>query len=395
MKRKIHRFVQKRLVSPITHFIKDSRAVGIVLIVATVVSMLLSNRSGSAYYIHFWEQSLFTSFYGLHLPHTALHLINDGLMALFFLLVGLEIKRELLIGELASLKKSMLPIVAAIGGMVIPVCIYFLWCGNTPFQNGWGIPMATDIAFSLGVLSLLGKKIPLSLKIFLTALAIIDDLGGILLIALFYAGDLQFLYLGLAAGVTLILVLLQFFKITHSLFYCFLGILLWYFIFNSGVHASIAGVILAFTIPIKKIGDWEHRLHLPVNFTILPLFALANTAIPLPDDWSSVLSSSLHHGIFMGLLLGKPIGIFLFSYIAIQLKIAEKPEHLAYKNLIGIGIIAGIGFTMSIFISSLAFADDAAKLVAKIAILSASLLAAIVGLIYLNSVNRNTKPTTN
>lgn len=386
-KRKVLLFFHYRLISPITEFIQDSRSVGIILILSTIVSMVISNTNWGEVYMGFWEESLFTTIPKLHLPHTPLHIINDGLMTLFFLLVGLEIKRELLVGELASVKKSLLPIIAAIGGMLMPMFIYSLWCGNTSYSRGWGIPMATDIAFSLGVLSLLGKRIPISLKIFLTALAIIDDLGGILMIAFFYAGDVNKLPLIFAACITIILALMNRLHIKRHYIYFMLGFLLWYFIYNSGVHASIAGVILAFTIPLKKIDKLEHALHDPINFIILPLFALANTAILLPSDWSSVFTSPLHHGVFTGLFIGKPLGIFLFSYLAIKLKIAEKPRQLNYKNLLGIGMIAGIGFTMSIFMSSLAFTDETATLTAKLAIMGGSLISGIVGIIYLNMIN--------
>jgi NhaA family Na+:H+ antiporter len=308
-------------------------------------------------------------------------------MALFFFLVGLEIKRELLVGELASLKKSLLPIIAALGGMVVPAIIYLLWCGGTAYSRGWGVPMATDIAFSLGVLSLLGKNVPLSLKIFLTALAIIDDLGGIMTIAIFYAGELNWTYIFIAAGIVFILALMNYMKVRRYSLYILLGIPLWYLIFNSGVHATISGVLLALTIPLHKIEKLEHALHDPVNFVIMPLFALANTAIILPDHFSFILSAVVNYGIIMGLVVGKPIGIFLFSLAAVRLGFASLPAGMTWKQLWGTGMIAGIGFTMSIFMATLAFDLPGIQLVAKVAIMSASVIAGIGGFLYLRMLS--------
>lgn len=368
-------------------FIRDSRSVGIVLICATFVSLVVSNTGWSASYMHFWERELNMPLPELHLPHTILHLINDALMAVFFLLVGMEIKRELMVGELNSIKKSLLPIIAAIGGMVVPATIYSLWCGGTPFSSGWGIPMATDIAFSLGVLSLLGKRAPVSLRIFLTALAIIDDLGGILTIAIFYAGDLQWSYLLYAGIIMIALIAMNLLKVKRYYPYFILGLLLWYFVFNSGVHATIAGVLLAFTIPLHKIEELEHALHDPVNFIILPLFALANTAIVLPVEFGSIYTSVVHHGITMGLVLGKPLGIYLFSMAAVHLKIAFLPTGMKRPQLLGMGLIAGIGFTMSIFMATLAFTDAVTQLVAKVAIIGASVLAGVLGFVFLRLIS--------
>jgi len=382
-KRRTVLFLHRKLLSPLKEFISDSRSVGIILIITTLASIIIANSAWGDSYNHFWEMPLQMPAPELHLPHTPLHIINDFLMAFFFLLVGLEIKRELLVGELASLKKSLLPIIAAVGGMVVPMFIFFLWCGNSSYKNGWGIPMATDIAFSLGVLSLLGKRIPVSFKVFLTALAIIDDLGGILMIAVFYAKEMHWMYLFFAFVIVFLLAMMNLFKVRRHYFYFILGILLWYLIYNSGVHATVAGVLLAFTIPLYKIEQLEHSLHDPVNFIILPLFALANTAILLPADWSPLFSSSLHHGIFTGLVIGKPLGIFIFSFLAIKLKLAEPARKIDNKGLLGIGLIAGIGFTMSIFMSSLAFENPASQLIAKVAIIGASFVAGSVGYIYL------------
>ncbi|PZF72460.1 Na+/H+ antiporter NhaA [Taibaiella soli] len=378
---------RQKFLSPVQNFFLDSKAIGVILIGCTIISLLLSNTGWSNAYTSFWEKELPTSA-TVHLPHSILHFINDGLMFFFFLLVGMEIKRELLIGELSSIKKSLLPVIAALGGMMVPALIYTAWCGHTPFYKGWGIPMATDIAFSLGVLSLLGNRIPASVRIFLTALAIIDDLGGILTIAVFYAGNLNFTYLGLAGIIFGLLIVLNLFKVTQTVFHIGLGLLLWYFVYNSGVHATIAGVILAFTIPLKKITSWEHFLHYPVYFFIMPLFALANTAIVLPAHLQLVLSSEIHQGIFTGLLLGKPIGIYLFSLIAVKFKLASLPDGMSWKHLTGMGMLAGIGFTMSIFMATLAFAEEEQQLIAKVAILNASFVAGIVGYFYLRQKSK-------
>jgi len=384
--------IRDRIISPIKEFIHDSRSVGITLICCTIVSLVFTNSSWGASYLHFWEREVDISSSSLHLPHSVLHLINDGLMAVFFFLVGLEIKRELLVGELASFKKSMLPIFGAIGGMVVPALIFLLWCGGTVYAKGWGIPMATDIAFSLGILSLLGKRAPLSLRIFLTALAIIDDLGGILTIAIFYAGDIQWHYLLFGGGLLVVLTLMNVFRFRQYFFYFLLGIFLWYCIFNSGVHATIAGVLLAFTIPLHKIEKLEHALHDPVNFLIMPLFALANTAILLPDSFSTVFTSVVHHGIMSGLVLGKPIGILLFAFISVKLGISTLPAGIKWKQILGAGMIAGVGFTISIFMSTLAFKDPEVQIIAKVAVMGASLIAAIAGFLYLRFIRHQYQP---
>ncbi|HYD22963.1 MAG TPA: Na+/H+ antiporter NhaA, partial [Flavipsychrobacter sp.] len=273
---------------------------------------------------------------------------------------------------------------------VVPAIIYAAWCGGTPFSNGWGIPMATDIAFSLGILSLLGKKASLSLRIFLTALAIIDDLGGILAIAIFYAGEIDLVYLGLGLLILVLLTALNLLKVKRNYFFFLPGLLLWYFIYNSGVHATIAGVVLAFTIPLRNINKLIHGLHDPVNFIILPFFALANTAIVFPADIGFVFTSQLHHGIFMGLVLGKPLGIVLFSLLAVRLKIAELPQRMLWRHILGMGMVAGIGFTISIFMATLALQGDEPQTIAKIAIMGASLVSGMLGFVYLKYVHGKT-----
>jgi len=307
-------------------------------------------------------------------------------------MVGLEIERELYIGELSSYKNAILPVMAAVGGMAIPSLIHYLFCYGKPEAAGNGIPMATDIAFSLGVLSLIGKRIPLSLKIFLTALAIIDDLGAIIIIGIFYTQSFSFLYLCFALLVFAVLLAFNKLKIYSLWIYLPAGILLWYFLYRSGVHPTLSGVLLAFAIPFNKNGEkqpssvLQHALHKPVNFIIIPLFALANTAIHLPATWKTEIFSANSLGIEMGLLLGKPIGIVGFTFLGISLGIAKLPGEVNTRKLIGIGMLAGIGFTMSIFISTLAFSDNPDLIQSsKVAVLVASLIAAVIGWLILKS----------
>ncbi|WP_109698865.1 Na+/H+ antiporter NhaA [Chitinophaga deserti] len=385
------------LLSPLWQFLHDSRAVGIVLIVCTVVSMIVANSAWGNSYIAFFT-SLFDAegghhieFYGLHLPNSWLLWINDGFMVVFFFLVGMEIKRELTTGELASLRKSLLPVLAAIGGMLVPALIYAIFNSTTDYHHGWGIPMATDIAFSLGVLSLLGSRVPLSLKIFLTALAIIDDLGAILTIAIFYTDELHTAYLLGGASVLALLLLLNFFKVKRIIFYIIPGLVLWYCVFNSGIHATIAGVLLAFCIPLQKISQLEHKLHDPVNFIIMPMFALANTAIIFPSDITAAFSHTVSYGIIAGLVLGKPLGIFGMSFLAVKLRVASLPAGTNWKQLWGVGMIAGIGFTMSIFIASLAFSEAEIQVVSIMSVILASAVASLTGFIFLRSLRPSVK----
>lgn len=381
----------EKLFTPLRDFFADSRAIGILLIACTVLSLILSNlHATSASYTAFWLKQVHFGINFLHLPETNLLVINDILMTFFFFLVGMEIKRELTIGELASVKKSMLPVLAAFGGMVCPAIIFALFNGGTPFQKGWGIPMATDIAFSLGVLSLLGNKVPVQLKIFLAALAIIDDLGAVLTIAVFYSSDINFIYLGLALVLILIVVGINKLKINNLFFYFVPGALLWYCMFNSGVHATLAGVIMSFCMPLNQLAKVEHKLFHPVNFVIMPLFALANTAIVLPSSMGYVFQSTISFGIIAGLVIGKPLGIFSFSYFATKLKIASAPSNSTWKQLLGIGMLGGIGFTMSIFTTSLSYGSDALQVIGKVAVIAASVTSGCLGFIYLY----NYKPKT-
>lgn len=372
-------------------FIHNSKSSGIVLIVCVLVSLLIANSSLSLSFQNFLDSKF--GFEAFHLDYSVSVWINDGLMAIFFLLVGLEIKRELLEGELSDIKKASLPIFAAVGGMLIPALIYFSFNHDTDYKNGWAIPMATDIAFSLAIISLLGKSVPNSLKIFLSALAIVDDLGAIIVIALFYTDQIDWLSLGICGGITILLIILNKSGIKNLIFYLIPGLFLWYFMHHSGIHATIAGVILAFTIPtniseieISPLEKLEGKLHIPVSFAIMPLFALANTNITFQKEIFEGFINPLSMGIIGGLLIGKVLGINLFSWMAIKFKWAEFPAYSAWKEMIGVGFLAGIGFTMSIFVSLLAFPNEIEiQNVAKISILIASVLSGIVGYIILRS----------
>ncbi len=366
-------------------FFNNSQSSGIILIFCVLISLLIANSSAAENFQHFLDQEVGTHFFGLEYPVSIW--INDGLMAVFFLLVGLEIKRELVEGELSSFKNASLPIFAAVGGMLIPAVIYSIFNTGTEYSNGWGIPMATDIAFSLAIISMLGKKIPNSIKIFLAALAIVDDLGAILVIAVFYTEQIHWSYLLLSFGVTALLFILNFLKVTKTIFYIIPGLFLWYFLHHSGIHATIAGVLLAFSIPtnasnveISPLEKLEHQLHIPVSFLIMPIFALTNTNITFSSEMVAGVTSTLGLGIICGLVLGKLIGINLFSLIAIKLKLSSLPQNSNWLQMIGVGLLAGIGFTMSIFIALLSFKGEIPiQDEAKFAILIASFIAAIAG----------------
>lgn len=365
-------------------FIDSEKAGGIILIFCTLLSLWVANSSYGESYMHFWHQNIGT--------HSLEHWINDGLMTIFFLLIGLELEREVYAGELSNIKNALLPISAALGGMIFPAGLFLLLNFGTDTQSGAGIPMATDIAFALGILSLLGNRVPTSLKIFLTALAVIDDLGAILIIAIFYTADLNWMNLGIALSIFGVLLVLNRLKVHNLIPYLIGGVFMWYFMLNSGVHATITGVLLAFAIPFssgsKKSPSiiLQHFLHQPVAFFILPVFALANTAILINSDWHYALSHNYTLGIALGLLLGKPIGITIFSYLAVKLRICKLPEDINWKGVIGVGFLGGIGFTMSIFITLLAFSDTEHIDNSKIMILVSSLIAGAIGFIYLKSV---------
>lgn len=361
------------------------------LVFATVISLILANSPWSESYLHIWHYEL--------AGKPAEYWINDGLMAIFFLLVGLELEREVYIGELSDIKNAALPILAAVGGMVVPAAIYTLFNFGTETQSGSGIPMATDIAFAIGILSLVGKRVPASLKIFLTALAVIDDLGAIFVIAIFYTESIAFQNLSIALGIFALLLVFNRLKVRNLIPYLTLGVVMWWFMLHSGVHATITGVLLAFAIPFGN-GDekstsylLQEFLHNPVAFFIVPLFALANTGIVIDSGWEQSLLHTASLGIIFGLVIGKPLGIWLFSYLAIKLKLCSLPPGLNYKNLLGAGFLGGIGFTMSIFITLLAFNDKAIIDHSKIAILLASAISAITGFVLLKYVNGRRRKT--
>lgn len=384
------KLVKKVFIDPLVTFIHDSKSIGIILLLATAVSILLANINGiSSTYISIFQWSIdgtnhHAFDWGIfHLPNSVIVIINDLFMAAFFFLAGMEIKRELVTGELSSIKQSILPVVAAIGGMLIPALIYSQFSRGTLFMNGWAIPMATDIAFTLGIASLLGNRVPVALKVFITALAIIDDLGAIIVIALFYGGQLKLLYLLLSAIIMIILLSLQKNKVKIGWYTWVLGLALWYAMFNSGIHATVAGVLFAFTIPVKQLAHLELKFHTPVYFIIMPLFALANTAIVFPEEGLAALNHSFSWGIMAGLFIGKPLGICLACYWMIKQKWANLPSQTTWHQLTGAGILAGIGFTMSIFISMLAFQDNMVQDIAKIAVLVSSVLSMIVGYFWL------------
>ena len=373
---------------PFKRFFKLEAASGLVLLFAAIIALIISNSNISDFYFETLNKYIFVGFNNFGLKLTVIHWINDALMAIFFFFVTLEIKREFLQGELSNIKQALLPIIAAVGGMLVPALFYiFINWNDTETLNGWAIPSATDIAFSLGVLSLLGKRVPLSLKVFLTALAIIDDLGAIVIIALFYSGDLSINYLSLMLIAFIILLLINKFNIKKFLPYLIVGIFLWDFTHNSGIHATIAGVLLAMTIPHrKKEKDFsllikiEHVISPYVAFGIMPLFAFANAGVSLEGLTFSSLLDKVPLGIVLGLFVGKQLGVFVFSYVSIKLKIAQMPNNTNWFNFYGVGILTGIGFTMSLFVGNLAFVENMQYMDGvKIGVLTGSLLSTLTG----------------
>lgn len=372
-------------------FIESEKSSGLLLVICTIISLLLANSAIGQEYITMWNIKI-----GLH---SLTHWINDGLMSIFFLLVGLELIQEIYEGELSNLKRAILPISGALGGMLMPAAIYLFLNAGTDTAAGFGIPMATDIAFALGILSLLGNKVPTSLKVFLTALAVIDDLGAILVIALFYTTSLSWGNLSLAIAIFILLLSLnKVFKIKNIVPYIIGGAAMWFFMLQSGIHATIAGVLLAITIPFEKKNPMcpsvkaQHSLHHPVAYIILPLFALANTAILVEGNWDKAISEPFALGIIFGLIVGKPIGITLFTFAAVKLKISTLPVGINWKDMFGVGILGGIGFTMSIFITLLAFnGNDYYINESKLIILIASLTAGITGYTWLNLLLKKKK----
>ena len=370
-----------------TAFFNSEKSGGLILIACTIISLVLANSGIGGSYVDFWK----IQFAG----HSIVHWINDGLMTIFFLLIGLELEREIYDGELSKIKDALLPIFGALGGMVIPAGLYLALNFGTPTQPGAGIAMATDIAFALGVLSLLGNRVPLSLKIFLTALAVIDDLGAILVIAIFYTKALFWTNLFIAMGIFTALLVMNRLKVRNLIPYIIGGVAMWYFMLNSGIHATITGVLLAFAIPFGN-GDekstsyiLQNFLHKPVAFLILPIFALANTAIVMSSNIGETLTEHYSLGIALGLIVGKPLGIFLLSFLAVKLNICKLPVDLSWRSVIGVGFLGGIGFTMSIFITLLAFDNETIINNAKIVILIASLIAGVIGYFFLKKVLKN------
>ena len=366
------------------NFFESEKVGGLILLVCTITSLLLANSTFGESYHHFW----LTEFSGKSLEYW----INDGLMTIFFLLIGLELEREIYQGELSNIKDALLPIFAAIGGMVVPAGIYLAFNFNTITQSGAGISMATDIAFAIGILSLLGNRVPLSLKIFLTALAVIDDLGAILIIAIFYTKTILWSNLAIALGIFVFLYVLgKYFKIKNLFPYLIGGVFMWYFMLHSGVHATITGVLLAFAIPFGNGGNkstsyiLQHFLHKPVAFLILPIFALANTAIIMSGDWTKIVTENYSLGVALGLVLGKPIGILLLTFLTVKIGWCTLPSDMNWKSVLGVGFLGGIGFTMSIFITLLAF--DTPEIInnTKLIIVFSSLIAGIVGFLFLKT----------
>jgi NhaA family Na+:H+ antiporter len=365
-------------------FFHSEKAGGLLLILCTVLSLFLANSSWSEAYQQIWHANLN--------GHSITHWINDGLMAIFFLLIGLELEREVYIGELSSVRSALLPALCAIGGVLVPAGIFVSLNAGQPTSAGAGIPMATDIAFAIGILSLFGNRVPHALKVFLTALAVIDDLIAILVISIFYTEDLSALYAGIAGGIFLLLLLLNRLRVHRLWPYIVGGIGLWLALLHSGIHASIAGVLLAFAIPFGNGSDssisykLQQRLHHPVALIILPLFALANTSIPIKAESMQALNSPLGWGIFLGLVFGKPIGIFLTAMLSCRLKWSSLPENLNWKMILGAGMLGGIGFTMSIFIAILAFEQQMMIDLSKLSVLISSLMAGLLGGFFLNGV---------
>lgn len=382
---------KKKTFSQLLHsYLHSNRSIGITLLLCTAVSLLLANLSITQnWYQHFWHHSLdgtaahHTHIGWFNLPNSPFVFINDFLMAVFFFLAGMEIKREFVTGELSSIRQSLLPMVAAVGGMLMPAILFAFIARGSAYMQGWAIPTATDIAFTLGVISLLGRNVPAGLKIFVTALAIIDDLGAILVIAIFYGGALQWGYLLVVLIIVGILIILNKRGFRFGWFHVLLGLIMWYCMFNSGIHATVAGVIFALLVPVQLLRRLEDMIHIPVYFLILPAFALANTNLVLPEHPLQTLTGPLSAGIMAGLVIGKPLGIALSCYFLVSRKWAQLPTGVNWYKLIGAGILAGIGFTMSIFISALAFSGGPVEDMAKISVLVASLLAMVIGYCWL------------
>lgn len=436
MEKDLNKTPIEKLTYPIQEFLHQQASGGILLIIATVIALTWANSPFAESYHHLWHTYVKIDIGGVGLNYSLHHWINDGLMVIFFFVVGLEIKRELLVGELSSAKKAALPIAAALGGMIFPALIYTIFNLGSESASGWGIPMATDIAFVVGILALLGNRVPLSLKIFILALAIVDDLGAVLVIAIFYTSNISLTSLMIAGGLIILLIAMNRLGVRNLLVYTLVGVALWLAFLKSGVHATVAGVLLAFTIPVSSrintkkfksetenlikefdnagehgedvltnserlsivdkienncekiltpLQRFEHGLHPWVSFFIMPVFALANAGVTIGSGLTSALIHPVSIGIILGLFLGKQIGIFGFSYLAVKLKLASEPEGVSWKKIYAAAILAGIGFTMSLFIANLAFTSPELLDTAKVGILSGSLISGIVGFIILKS----------
>jgi NhaA family Na+:H+ antiporter len=427
--------VVQTITRPVQEFLKLQAASGILLFACATIALVWSNSAWSHSYEQFWHTEVSFGFGSMSMSKSLLHWINDGLMVIFFFVVGLEIKREILIGELSSFRKAMLPIVAAIGGMLVPAMIYIAFTGGTEMASGWGIPMATDIAFSLGVLTVLGKRVPIQLKIFLTAFAIVDDIGAVIVIAMFYASSILWSHLAVAGVILLLLAGSNWMGVRHSLVYALLGVLLWLAFLGSGVHATVAGVLLAMTIParsnlgksgfmiksrsiltkleesdgerghharvreLSRAGEdfealtqrFEHSLHPWVIFVIMPIFALANAGVVFSENPAALVSNPLAIGIILGLVIGKQIGITLFSWGAVRSGLASLPSSVTWRHIYGVSWLGGIGFTMSLFIAGLAFGPSQLMDISKIGIYVGSLAAGVGGVIILWRAPGSTK----
>lgn len=364
---------------PFQKFLKSEAAAGVLLIACALGAMIWANSPWSQIYQELWHLEFGSSFRAFEFRMSLLHWINDGLMAWFFFYVGLEIKREVLGGELSSLRKAALPIAAALGGMLVPALIYTAFNRGGEGAPGWGIPMATDIAFALGVLSLLGKRVPMGLRVFLATLAVADDIGAVIVIAVFYNAQIHWLMFAMIGAVLALFMLANRTGVRNPLIYLLLGIATWLFVLQSGIHASIAGVLVAMTIPTYTSKRMLHALHPWVSYFIMPLFALANAGIVFGHDAEATIITTVTIGVLLGLLLGKAIGITLFAWLAVKLRIARLPESVSWRQLHGAAWLGGIGFTMSIFIATLAFENEGLELGAKVGILAASVIAGVVG----------------
>ena len=387
MKNKIY----NKIFNPFSIFFKNESASGLILLIFAIIAIIIANSSFATTYDNILSTYITIGYKEFSLSMSVLHWINDGLMAIFFLVVGMEIKRELLIGELKSFKRTILPIAAAVGGIIVPIIIYTLFNYNQPTSSGFAIPMATDIAFSLGVLSLVGKRAPKGIIVFLTALAIVDDLGAIIVIAMFYTSEISWIYLFLSLIILMALIAANKFKVKSTPIFIILGIVLWFTILKSGIHATFAGVLLGMTIPGTKdsktfkksmLHKLEHKLSPWSAFLIMPIFALANSGVAINiSSLSTIMTTPVSLGIIFGLFLGKQIGIFGVSYVLVKFKIAKLPSKVTKRHIYGASVLGGIGFTMSIFVSSLSFVDEAVLSTAKISIIITSILSAIVGTI--------------